>query len=41
MRVVRDLPGLLHSVFQWQRANFVGAEGAAKLPETLEIPLTN
>ena len=41
VRVVRDLPGLLHSVFQWQRADFVGAEGAAKLPETLEIPLTN
>ena len=41
VRVVRDLAGLLHSVFQWQRADFVGAEGAAKLPETLEIPLTN
>ena len=41
VRVVRDLPGLLQSVFQWQRADFVGAEGAAKLPETLEIPLTN
>ena len=41
VRVVRDLPGLLHSVFQWQRADFVGAEGATKLPETLEIPLTN
>jgi hypothetical protein len=41
VRVVRDLPGLLQSVFQWQQADFVGAEGAAKLPETLEIPLTN